>query len=98
VKIGPRTAKLLREAILLAHVHGSCWGQANPRQLGGDDDYPKDSEVVRQVLVSATRNADKFPTLAKLDVAQEADARHRQAFTEEIKQLMAQRAEQNGER
>lgn len=98
MKIGPRTARLLREAIVLAHVHGSPWGQANPRQLGGNDDYPKDSDVVRQVLISATRNADKFPTLAKLDVAQEADAQHRQACTEELKQLMAQRAEQNGER
>jgi hypothetical protein len=98
VKIGPRTAKLIREAIVLAHVHGSRWGQANPRQLDGNDDYPSDSEVVRQVLISATRNADKFPTLAKLDVAQEADAKHRQAFTEGIKQLMAELAEQNGER
>lgn len=98
MKLGKRTAKLLGEAMVLGFVEGSHWGQANPRQLGDDDRFPKDAEIVFRVLAASTSFRDLYPTLSKLDEAKAADAERRRESMEQIKQLMAQRAEQNGER
>jgi hypothetical protein len=72
--LGKRTAKLLREAIVLAHVEGARWAGYH----GGSDGYPKDSDVVRKVLCSAVSFADLYPTLSKLDVAQQVDDERRE--------------------
>lgn len=70
MRIGKRTAQLLREAIVLAHVEGSRWGQSH----GRGDEYPSDSEIVRRVLEASVSFADLYPTLAKTDDAQLAHA------------------------
>jgi hypothetical protein len=94
VKLGKRTAKLLREAIVLAYVEGHSHGlYSDPLDFNAK--FPRDSEIVRTVLISATRLEDKFPTLARLEEARNADAEHRQAFTEMLKAYMA--SENRGE-
>jgi hypothetical protein len=64
VKIGKRTAKLLREAIVLAHVEGAFWAGYTPTE---DNPYLKDSVVVANVLRSARSNRDTFPTLGRVE-------------------------------
>jgi hypothetical protein len=80
VKLGKRTAKLLREAIVLAHVEGARWGQCHDR----DAEYPADSDVVFRVLSAAAVLNDIYPTLSKLEEAQAADQERRQRFTDAI--------------
>jgi hypothetical protein len=64
MKLGKRTAKLVREAIVLAHVEGAHWGR-----YGGDAPgaYPRDSDVVDRVLYAATRMPDLYPTLSRVE-------------------------------
>lgn len=64
MRIGKRTARLVREAIVLGHVEGAWFGRAVPY---GDQEegYPADSVVFFNALRSARSNRDKFPTLAK---------------------------------
>jgi hypothetical protein len=64
VKIGKRTTKLLREAIVLAHVEGAFWAGYTPT---GDDPYLKDSVVVANVLRSARSNRDLYPLLSRVE-------------------------------
>jgi hypothetical protein len=73
VKIGKRTAKLLREAMVLAYVEGSRWGQCHPNSFE-DSEFPTDSQIVQQVLTAAVLFGDLYPTLSKTDDAQVADA------------------------
>lgn len=88
MKIGPHTAKLLREAIVLAYVEGT----RHPTEQGVP--FPKDSDIVSLVLASSVGFRDLYPTLSKLDEAKAADAeRHRQSI-ERIKHLMARTKEQ----
>lgn len=63
--IGKRTARLLRDAIVLAHVEGVWWGRAVPRG-SQEDQYPKDSEVIAKVLEAARRNKDHYGALGRL--------------------------------
>lgn len=63
MKIGKRTAQLVREAIVLGHVEGVWYGRAVSR---GEEPYPADSVVIHNVLRAARSNRDTFPTLAKL--------------------------------
>ena len=65
MKLGKRTAKLVREAIVLAHVEGAFFGAHKP--LVSEEDYPKDSDVVARVLRAAKSNADLYPTLSKVE-------------------------------
>lgn len=81
MKIGKRTAKLLREAIVLAHVEGSRWSQCH----GRDDEYPTDAEIVAQVLAASVTFADLYPTLSKTEEAQAADAERRRRSLELLK-------------
>ncbi|SFO60235.1 hypothetical protein [Amycolatopsis rubida] len=70
--LGKRTAKLVREAIVLGHVHGVLWGQAFPRNSG--EPYPGDSAVVAGVLRAAKSHRDLYPTLAQVQPdTEEAD-------------------------
>lgn len=65
--IDKRTARLVREAMVLGYANGAWDGHAKAR--GGQDlpdDYPKDSEVVAGVLRSARSSKDLYPTLGRL--------------------------------
>lgn len=77
MRLGKRTAKIVREAIVLAHVHDARWGQAHDRL----DEYPLDSEVVELVLASAVGASDIYPTLSKLEEAHEAKTARTKRFT-----------------
>lgn len=76
MKVGKRTAKLLREAMVLAFVEGSRWGEYR----GNDDEFPTDSSIVARVLSASVSMSDLYPMLSKTEDAQAADAerRHRQ--------------------
>jgi hypothetical protein len=89
-KLGKRTEKLVREAMVMAFVQGTRWGRATT----WDDKVPRDSEIVHRVLVSAVRNSDLYPTLSKLDAALEADAAQREQGIADIVALM--NASKNG--
>lgn len=90
MRIGPRTAKLLREAIVLAHVEGMRYGRATK----SDDPYPRDADIVELVLAASVGFRDLYPTLSRLDEAKAADAERRRQSIELTKLLMAQREEQ----
>lgn len=84
MKIGKRTAQLLREAIVLAHVEGMRYGRSSEP----DDPYPKDSDVVAHVLAASVSFRTIYPTLSKLDEAREADAERRRQSTEMLRHLL----------
>jgi hypothetical protein len=79
--LGKRTAKLLQEAILLAHVEGARWAGYHGGVAAG---YPKDSEVVGRVLSAAVSFEDLYPTLSKLEEAQAARSQSQQRFVEDV--------------
>lgn len=62
--LGRRTAKLVREAIVLAHVEGAFWAGYSP---SAEDPYPRDSDVVARVLRSAKSNRDIYPVLSRVE-------------------------------
>lgn len=65
--IGPRTAKLLWQAMVLGYANGAWDG--TPRDERGEVDrarYPKDSEIVAGVLRSAKSQKDLYPDLGRL--------------------------------
>jgi hypothetical protein len=70
--LGKRTAQLLRDAIVLAHVEGWWWGRG---ALTEGERYPKDSEVIASVLYAASRMKDQYPTLGRLADRLDAEAR-----------------------
>lgn len=88
-KLGKRTAKLLREAIVLAHVEGVRWGQVHAR----DDEYPSDSQVLARVLAAAVSFSDLYPTLSKLDEAKAARAAQQRTFIQDVLELMQSKQE-----
>ena len=65
--VGPRTAKLLWEAMVLGYANGA-WDGTPRDEHGGVDRarYPKDSEIVAGVLRSAKSQKDLYPTLGRL--------------------------------
>jgi hypothetical protein len=65
VKVGKRTAKLIREAAVLGFVNGAFWAGYNHRD---PSIYPKDSAVLDQVLRSAQSNSDLYPTLSRAEM------------------------------
>lgn len=73
--ISKRTARLLRDAIVLAHVEGMWWARATPDRKEQMDQYPKDSEVISKVLYSASRMKDAYPALGRLADRLDAHAR-----------------------
>jgi hypothetical protein len=86
VKIGKRTANLLREAMVLAYVEGSRWGQC----YGTSDEYdfPTDSQIVQQVLEASVSFRDLYPTLSRTEAAQAADAGRRRRSGELLAALV----------
>lgn len=73
MKVGKRTAKLLREAMVLAFVEGARWGEYH----GKDEEFPKDSSIVARVLEASVSMSDLYPTLSKTEDAQAADEERR---------------------
>ena len=67
--IGPRTAKLLWQAMVLGYANGA-WDGTPRTERGGIDRarYPKDSAIVAGVLRSAKSQKDLYPDLARLAV------------------------------
>lgn len=66
MRLSKQTARLVREAIVLAHVDGAYWGgygcQGTP-----DGPYPADSTVVDWVLESARRKPELYPLLSRVE-------------------------------
>lgn len=65
--IGPRTAKLLWQAMVLGYANGHWDGHAKGRSDEPyTEDYPQDSAVVAGVLRSAKSQKDLYPDLGRL--------------------------------
>lgn len=62
MKLGKRTAKLVREAMVLAFVEGAY---AESAGLGAK--IPPDRDIVIRVLRAARANADLYPSLSKVE-------------------------------
>lgn len=62
MKLGKRTAKLVREAAVMGYVHGFRHGAYAP-----EDPFPKDSAIVFVVLDAAKRNKNLYPTLGLVE-------------------------------
>lgn len=61
--IGPRTAKLVWEAMVLGYANG-YWDGAHREDPA--ETHPKDSAVVAGVLRTAKSQKDLYPTLGRL--------------------------------
>lgn len=69
MRLGKRTARLVREASVMAFVQGSMWGRVQGRK-GPDDEestFPRDSEILDRTMRGARSNADLYPTLSKVE-------------------------------
>jgi hypothetical protein len=66
VKVGKRTAKLIREAAVMGFVHGSMWGRAFPDRHGGEQ-FPRDSDILARVMRGARSHRDLYPTLGRAE-------------------------------
>lgn len=88
VKVGKRTAKLLREAMVLAFVEGSRWGQYHGKSRA-DDDFPADLAIVRRVLEASVMFADLYPALSRTDDAQAADDARRERALEFLRTMVS---------
>jgi hypothetical protein len=71
MRLGKRTTRLVREAIVLGFVEGAHWGRFWDGQIEGV--YPKDSAVVARVLRAARSNRDLYPMLGRVDQDQYAN-------------------------
>lgn len=66
MKIGTRTARLVREAAIAGYVNGSRFAQyRSPTEV--DADFPQDSLIVAGVLKTARAHGDLYRTLAKVE-------------------------------
>lgn len=71
MRLGKRTAKLVREAAVAGFVNGS-WYAAGLSRAEVDADYPDDSVVVAGVLRTARAHSDIYRALAKVESVDEA--------------------------
>ena len=68
MKIGKRTAKLIREAAVMGFVQGSMWGEVQGYKPRAErSPHPKDSEVLDRVMRGARKFPDLYPTLSKVE-------------------------------
>jgi hypothetical protein len=70
MRVGKRTARLVAEAMVLAFVQGSRWGQVHPLTLSDEEAkeaFPKDSQIIAGVLRDARSFRDTFPTLSRAE-------------------------------
>lgn len=71
MKLGKRTARLVREAAIMGFVHGAMWGRVQGRrQVRNDeeDQFPRDSDILLRVMRGARSNGDLYPLLSKADI------------------------------
>jgi hypothetical protein len=73
MRLGKRTAKLVREAAVLGFANGAYWA-ADRSWSECEANYPKDTRVVADVIRSARNNADLYPTLSKVEQVDDATA------------------------
>lgn len=67
MRLGKRTARLVREAIILAHVEGMRYGRAVSHEEQQAEGYPRDSTVITTVLQAAKSFRDIYPMLSKVE-------------------------------
>lgn len=70
MRLGKRTAKLVREAAVLGFANGAYWA-ADRTWSEVEANYPKDTAVVVDVVRAARNNADLYPTLSKVEIDDE---------------------------
>ena len=93
MKVGKRTTRLLREAMVLAYVEGSRWGQHHSGR--SDEEFPSDSAIVRRVLEASVMFADLYPLLSRTDDARAANEARRARSLEFLRTLLSNNPEQN---
>jgi len=67
VRLGKRTARLVREAAVLGFVEGAWWRGGHTTAADARADYPKDADVLAWVMRSARSNRDLYPLLSNVD-------------------------------
>lgn len=69
MKLGKRTARLIREAMVMGFVQGSMWGEFNPRSHRNDSEskFPLDSDIVARTLRGAQSFSDIYPLLSRVE-------------------------------
>ena len=60
----PRDQRLVREAAVMGYVLGERAGHG--RRSVMDDEFPRDSEIVAQVLLACESHGDLYPTIRRL--------------------------------
>lgn len=74
MRLGKRTAKLVREAAVAGFVQGTRWAGWQPPR-GEPDPFPDDSEIWVMACRCAEKFADLYPTLSKVEDEEYAAAR-----------------------
>lgn len=70
-----REQRLVREAAVLAYVHGTQLGLSHAHSgLGGTPQIPGDRDIVVRVLIDVEMFRDLYPTLARLGASADDDA------------------------
>lgn len=62
MRLGKRTSRLVREAMVLGFAEGACWGGYR-----WDREYPADTEVQDRVFKVARSLNDLYPLLSKVE-------------------------------
>jgi hypothetical protein len=66
MRVGKRTAKLIREAAVMGFVQGTMWGRAFPDRRE-EEQFPRDSDILGRVMRGARSHRDLYPTLSKVE-------------------------------
>jgi hypothetical protein len=68
MRLGKRTARLVREAAVMGFVQGSMWGEVQGHKPRAErSPHPKDSEVLDRVMLGARKHSDLYPALSKVE-------------------------------
>ena len=67
MKLGKRTAQLVREAAVLGFAEGARWAGYHHTSAEDRANYPRDSVVLADALRSARSFSDLYPTLARVE-------------------------------
>lgn len=69
MKLGKRTARLVREAAVAGFVQGTRWAGYFPPigKTAKEDDFPGDSDIEDRAYRTAEKFPDLYPTLSKAD-------------------------------
>lgn len=102
MRIKGEIAQLVREAAVLGFVQGSVWGKsvAFVEKGGVQEQHPKDSAIVCEVLKAAHRMRDTFSALAEVDLegltGEGIWAKDTASANAVVRALMAGRQEETG--